>query len=99
MDGALIGRIFDLHTACCMLYIAMTHRTQLYLEDSQYRWLKRRAGERGSIAEVVRDLIDAARAPRPDAASDPLISYLTEDPAGDGNVDSTVETLDRDLYG
>jgi hypothetical protein len=77
----------------------MAHRTQLYLDESQYRWLKRRAGERGSIAGVVRELIDAARAPRPGAPADPLISYLMEDPPGNGVRSSTVETLDRDLYG
>jgi hypothetical protein len=82
-----------------MLYSTMGHRTQLYLDESQYRWLKRRAGERGSIAGVVRELIDGARAPRPDAAPDPLISYLAEEAPADGGADSTVETLDHDLYG
>ncbi len=77
----------------------MSHRTQLYLDESQYRWLKRRAGQRGSIAGVVRELIDAARAPRPGTDRDPLISYLVEETPADGGVDSTVETLDRDLYG
>lgn len=77
----------------------MSHRTQLYLDESQYRWLKRRAGRRGSIAGVVRELIDAARAPRPDGAPDPLISFLTEEPAGEARVSSTVQTLDHDLYG
>ena len=45
-----------------MLYYSMKHRTQLYLDEGQYRWLKQRAGESGSIAAVVRDLIDAERA-------------------------------------
>ena len=30
----------------------MRHRTQLYLDDDQYRWLKQRAGNRGSIARL-----------------------------------------------
>lgn len=82
-----------------MLYDVMRHRTQLYLDQAQYRWLKQRAGERGSIAEVVRDLIDGARLRRPSAARDPLIRYLSEDEPADGGTPSTVETLDRDLYG
>ncbi|HWY89881.1 MAG TPA: hypothetical protein VNY31_04355 [Solirubrobacteraceae bacterium] len=77
----------------------MAHRTQLYLEEDQYRWLRQRAGERGSIAGVVRELIDAARARRPSAARDPLIRYLVEEPPADGRRASTVEDLDRDVYG
>jgi hypothetical protein len=82
-----------------MLYSVMPHRTQLYLEDDQYRWLQRRAGNKGSIAGVVRDLIDAARDRRPNPAADPLIDYLlNEEPDYSGTV-STVQDLDRDLYG
>jgi hypothetical protein len=81
-----------------MLYGAMRHRTQLYLDPDQYRWLKQRAGERGSIAGVVRDLIDAARSRKPSSAGDPLIRYLTEDPPADSGERSTVEDLDRDIY-
>jgi len=82
-----------------MLYSSMAHRTQLYLEDDQYRWLRRRAGSSGSIAEVVRELIDAARSHRPNPASDPLIEYLIDEtPANAGNP-STVEDLDQDIYG
>jgi hypothetical protein len=77
----------------------MRHRTQLYLDEDQYRWLKQRAGRDGSIAGIVRDLIDAARARRPNPARDPLIRYLTEEPAPAGRAPSSVETLDRDLYG
>lgn len=80
-----------------MLYYSM-HRTQLYLDDGQYRWLKQQAGRRGSIAAVVRDLIEDARARRtPDG--DALIRFLLEDPAAAPAAASTVETLDRDLYG
>lgn len=78
----------------------MRHRTQLYLEEDQYRWLRRRAGSRGSIAGVVRELIDNARSHRPALeGDDPLISYLIDDPPGDGHTPSTVESLDRDIYG
>jgi hypothetical protein len=82
-----------------MLYSGMAHRTQLYLEDDQYRWLRRRAGASGSIAGVVRELIDAARSRRPNPAADPLIEYLIDETPGDSGKPSTVESLDRDIYG
>jgi hypothetical protein len=82
-----------------MLYGAMRHRTQLYLDADQYRWLKQRAGQRGSIAGVVRELIDAARLQKPSSARDPLIRYLVDEPPADGGSSSTVQDLDRDLYG
>jgi hypothetical protein len=47
----------------------------------------------------VRELIDSARSRRPSSAGDPLIAYLAEEPPGDGRGPSTVEDLDRDLYG
>jgi hypothetical protein len=81
-----------------MLYDSMKHRTQLYLDDAQHRWLRQRAGKSGSIAAVVRGLIDAERDRRPDAA-DPLLSYLVEDPPGRGSEKTTVTSLDDDLYG
>jgi hypothetical protein len=82
-----------------MLYYSMKHRTQLYLDEGQYRWLKQRAGEAGSIAAVVRDLIDAERARGVDPARDPLLSYLVEEAAGVGREGTSVSSLDRDLYG
>lgn len=82
-----------------MLYGVMAHRTQLYLEDDQYRWLRRRAGSKGSIAGVVRDLIDTARARRPKPSADPLIDYLLESAPADSGTPSSVESLDRDIYG
>jgi hypothetical protein len=82
-----------------MLYYSMKHRTQLYLDDGQYRWLKQRAGEAGSIAAVVRDLIDAERARGVDPARDPLLSYLVEEAPGAGREGTSVSSLDRDLYG
>ena len=74
-------------------------RTQLYLEEAQYRWLKSQAGRHGSIAEVVRALIDAARARQPDALRDPLIRHLLAEPSRRRTKRSTVETLDDDVYG
>ena len=82
-----------------MLYDSMKHRTQLYLDEAQHRWLRQRAGRSGSIAGVVRELIDAERARRPDPAGDPLLSYLVEDAPGRGREGTSVTTLDRDLYG
>lgn len=82
-----------------MLYSSMKHRTQLYLDDGQYRWLRQRAGKAGSIAAVVRELIDAERARLADPAGDPLLRFLVEDAPGRGSEGTSVATLDRDLYG
>jgi len=81
------------------LYYSMTHRTQLYLDEGQYRWLKQRAGEAGSIAAVVRGLIDAERARGLEPGADPLLSYLVEEAPGEGLRKTSVSTLDRDIYG
>jgi hypothetical protein len=77
----------------------MRHRTQLYLDHDQYRWLKRRAGRGQSMAEVVRDLIDEARLRQDPPAEDPFIRYLFDDPPAEGPGDSSVTTIDNDLYG
>jgi hypothetical protein len=81
------------------LYYSMRHRTQLYLDEGQHRWLKQRAGEAGSIAAVVRDLIDAERARGLDPTADPLLRYLVDEAPGRGREETSVSTLDRDLYG
>lgn len=81
------------------LYYSMRHRTQLYLDEGQYRWLKQRAGEAGSIAAVVRELIDAERARGVNPAVDPLLSYLVDEAPGKGREGTSVSSLDRDLYG
>ena len=81
------------------LYYSMRHRTQLYLDEGQYRWLKQRAGEAGSIAAVVRDLIDAERTRGVDPATDPFLSYLVDEAPGKGRKGTSVSSLDRDLYG
>jgi hypothetical protein len=81
------------------LYYSMKHRTQLYLDEGQYRWLKQRAGGAGSIAAVVRELIDAERARGFDPAADPLLSYLVDEAPGRGSEATSVTSLDRDLYG
>lgn len=76
----------------------MTHRTQLHVDEAQYRWLKRRAARAGSIAAVVRDLIDTARRAEGAPANDPLLEYLLREPPGEGRAPSSVTTLDDDLY-
>lgn len=82
-----------------MLYSSMKHRTQLYLDEGQYRWLQQRAGKAGSIAAVVRELIDAERARRADPAGDPLLRFLVDEPPGSGREGTSVTTLDQDVYG
>jgi hypothetical protein len=82
-----------------MLYYSMKHRTQLYLDDAQHRWLRQRAGASGSIAAVVRELIDAERRRRGNPAADPLLRFLVEEAPGRGREGSSVATLDDDLYG
>lgn len=77
----------------------MAHRTQLYLDDAQYRWLRREAKRAGSIAQVVRGLIDAARTSGPGAEDDPLIGLLLEQPPARGATRTSVTTLDDDVYG
>ena len=74
------------------------HRTQLYLDEAQYRWLRRQAEETGSIAAVVRRLIDQARAHAGTPEDDPFLHYLLVDPPGRGAAATSVETLDEDLY-
>lgn len=82
-----------------MLYNSMKHRTQLYLDEGQHRWLKQRAGKSGSIAAVVREMIDAERLRRPDPAADPLLRFLVEEAPARGSEGTSVTTLDRDIYG
>jgi hypothetical protein len=82
-----------------MLYSSMKHRTQLYLNEGQYRWLRQRAGKSGSIAAVVRELIDAERTRLADPAADPLLRFLVGESPGRGREGTSVTTLDRDLYG
>jgi hypothetical protein len=82
-----------------MLYSSMKHRTQLYLDEGQYRWLRQRAGKSGSIAAVVRELIDAERARLTDPAADPLLRFLVDESPGRGREGTSVTTLDRDIYG
>jgi hypothetical protein len=76
----------------------MRRRTQLYLEEDQYRWLKREAGPRGSIASVVRGLIDRARSGRSKIEDDAFFRYLFDEPAPEG-VPRGADSIDEDVYG
>jgi len=93
------GGLGEATDARLMLYSSMKHRTQLYLDEGQYRWLRQRAGKSGSIAAVVRELIDAERARLADPAGDPLLRFLVDEAPGRGREETSVTTLDRDLYG
>ncbi|MEX2108135.1 MAG: hypothetical protein WD827_04520 [Solirubrobacterales bacterium] len=77
----------------------MKHKTQLYLDEGQYRWLRQRAGKAGSLAAVVRELIDAERARLSDPVADPLLRFLVDESPGRGREGTSVTTLDRDIYG
>lgn len=50
-------------------------KVQLYLSEEQYRLLKQRAGNEGSIAQVVRNLIDESTVPE-DPVSDPFYRHV-----------------------
>lgn len=78
----------------------LTHRTQLFLTDAQYRWLKVKAGSEGSIAAVVRDWIDSEMEVDPeDLRNDPFIKFMLEGPRGTSGPVTSVTTIDQDLYG
>lgn len=82
-----------------MLYAVYSmKRTQLYLDEDQYRWLRRQAGAKGSIAGVVRGLIERARQERANPEEDPLIKLLLHDPPVEGKP-GDASTIDRDVYG
>jgi hypothetical protein len=99
LAGAQVAGVEMASDLRLMLYSSMKHRTQLYLDEGQYRWLRQRAGKAGSIAAVVRELIDAERARLADPASDPLLRFLVDEAPGRGPEGTSVRTLDRDLYG
>jgi len=58
-------------------------KIQLYLTEQQYQVLRQRAGDSGSIAAAVRDLVDASGAPA-DPQNDPFFQFLTreKEPSG-----------------
>lgn len=73
-----------------------TRKLQLYVTERQYRLLRQRAGERGSIAKVVRDLIDQAETPA-DPEADPFYRHLMSEKSGSG-APYRAEDTKRELY-
>lgn len=73
-----------------------SRKLQLYVTEPQYRLLKQRAGERGSIAAVVRDLIDRSVVPE-DAQADPFFQHVVADKPGSGQP-YDAEDAKRALY-
>lgn len=71
-------------------------KVQLYLTEEQYRFVKQRAGTSGSIAQVVRDLIDEAGRPS-DPTRDPFYRHLMSDGPGSGR-SYAAEDAKRELY-
>jgi len=71
-------------------------KVQLYLTEAQYRYLKQSAGARGSIAGVVRDMIDSAGYPsKPER--DSFYRHVTQGRPGSGHR-YRAETAKRELY-
>lgn len=71
-------------------------KLQLYVTDAQYRLLKQRATERGSIAQVVRDLIDDAGVPA-DPEVDLFYQHLMSEKPG-SDTPYSAEDDKRELY-
>jgi hypothetical protein len=69
-------------------------KLQLYITEEQYQLLKQRAGERRSLAEVVRELIDERVG---DAQSDPFYRYLLAPKKGSGKP-YRADAAKRELY-
>lgn len=71
-------------------------KMQLYLTEEQYRLLRQRAGEDGSMARVVRDLIDDATRPK-EPTADPFYRRVLgpSEPSGSSY---SGERAKRDLY-
>ncbi len=71
-------------------------KVQLYLSEEQYRFLKQRAGERGSIAAAVRELIDTAERPA-DPSADDFYRHVVSSKRGSGRAYGA-ERAKRELY-
>ena len=73
-----------------------TRKLQLYVTERQYRLLRQRAGQQGSIAGVVRDLIDRSAAPA-EVETDPFFQHVAAPKDGSGQPYDAQEAK-RDLY-
>jgi hypothetical protein len=73
-----------------------TRKLQIYVSDGEYQFLKQAAGENGSMAEVVRQLIDNAWRPA-DPRQDPFYRYIVSRKQGsERRYDA--EQAKRELY-
>jgi hypothetical protein len=73
------------------------HRTQIYLEPSQYELLRSRARrESKSLAAVIRDILDASLEGSAAAAKDPLRAVIG---IGKGDGSAVAENYEDFLYG
>ncbi len=74
------------------------YRTQLYLDEAQYRFLKETAARYDtSIAAVVRDLIDKEMGDVDSVSDDDPLFQIGRDAAGTGRTDGSV-AHDRYIY-
>lgn len=71
-------------------------KLQLYVTEHQYQLLKRRAGAHGSIAAVVREMIDRSVVPS-DADADAFVKHVEAAKEGSGRPYSAEEAK-NDLY-
>ncbi len=74
-----------------------TRKLQVYLTESEYRFLKHEAGPDGSMAAVIRRLIDEAGMPTPHG-DDPFYRHITQSRPGSGD-EYDAEEAKRALYG
>jgi hypothetical protein len=72
-------------------------RTQVYLREQEYQYLKQRAAKEGSIAGVIRSLIDEKLKAPADYKNDPFYKWLTS-PIETGISDAAVNH-DKYIYG
>ncbi len=78
----------------------LTHRTQIFLTDSQHRWLTIKAAAlNSSLAAVIRDLLDAEMDPKVDLMNDPAIKYLLSTPPAEDVDPPPVNDIDWDVDG
>jgi hypothetical protein len=73
-----------------------TRKLQIYLSEEEYLFLKQAAGEGGSMAGVVRRLIDGAWRPA-EPLDDPFYSHVRSRRPGSGKPYHAAQAK-RDLY-
>lgn len=71
-------------------------KLQLYITEEQYTLLKQRAGDDRSLAQVVRDLIEASARPA-DPTRDAFYAHVMSRKSGSGKRESA-ERAKRQLY-